>query len=137
MIPPYVQEGEGQAVLELTTERTQATFEELLEDYDYHRPQRGEYQEGTIVRMDGDEVIVDLGLKSEGIVPPQDIKRLDEELIEGLQVGDEIPVYILRPRSDRGPSTCVHQQGVREAGLGSGPRTPGERRCLRGSGRRA
>jgi len=79
-------------MLELTTERTQATFEELLEDYDYHRPQRGEYREGTIVRMDGDEVIVDLGLKREGTVPPQDIKRLDEELIEGLQVGDEIPV---------------------------------------------
>lgn len=96
------QEGEERTVLGLTREATRATFEELLEDYDYHRPRRGQYREGTIVRIEGEQIIVDLGLKREGIVPPQDVKRLDEELIEGLQVGDEIPVYILRPWDARG-----------------------------------
>ncbi len=99
-------------MLELTGERTKATFEELLEDYDYRQPRRGEYREGTIVQIDEGEVIVDLGLKSEGIVPPQDIKRLDEEMVRGLQVGDEIPVYILRTQHAGGDLLVSINKGL-------------------------
>jgi hypothetical protein len=41
----------------------------LTETYDYERPRRGQVREGVILRIEKRGVIVDVGLKREGIVP--------------------------------------------------------------------
>ena len=63
-------------------------------DYDYRRPKRGDICEAVVLFIADDELIVDLGVKRDGIVPRDDLQRLDEGFRAGLQVGDCVPVRI-------------------------------------------
>ena len=63
-------------------------------------PQRGDIREGTIISVSPQEVVIDLGLKREGIVPGNDLSRLDKGTFEEIKEGTTWPVYILQP-SDR------------------------------------
>ncbi|NWF69351.1 MAG: S1 RNA-binding domain-containing protein [Chloroflexi bacterium] len=74
-------------------------FEQLLEEsYGLLQPRRGEIRNAIILQIDEREVIVDLGAKQDGIVPSQDLERLDNEVRSGLKIGAEVPVYVLNPR---------------------------------------
>jgi small subunit ribosomal protein S1 len=76
-------------------------FEEMLESsfsYDFAPPQRGEIRSATILQIDAREIIVDMGAKRDGIVPSQDLERLDDEFRASLKIGEEIPVYVMNPR---------------------------------------
>jgi len=68
-------------------------------DYDYVRPRRGEVRKATILSIGENDIVVDLGAKRDGIVPPRDLDLVDdEEYVAGLEVGDRIPVVALRNR---------------------------------------
>lgn len=71
-------------------------------EYDYQRPQRGDIRNGVILRKDAEQIIVDIGGKREGIVPATDLERLGAEAVEELEVGEEVPVYVLKPESREG-----------------------------------
>lgn len=74
-------------------------FEQLLESsFSYVPPRRGEIRNAIILQIDTREIIVDMGAKQDGIVPAQDIERLDNEVRDALKVGGEVPVYVLNPR---------------------------------------
>jgi small subunit ribosomal protein S1 len=72
----------------------------LLDQGGYDMPQRGDIREGTVLSVTPQEIIIDLGLKREGIVPANDLSRLDKETVAEIQEGTVWPVYILQP-SDR------------------------------------
>lgn len=56
---------------------------------------RGEMLEGTVVSIDRDGVLVDVGMKSEGMVPAAEVQKL---LDEGrLHVGDTVYVVVVQP----------------------------------------
>ncbi len=78
---------------------------ELL-DQDYARvvPKHGEIIEGIIVSKTPNEVIVDIGCKSEGIVSARDLERLDPAIRKSLRVGDSVYVYVIRPQDASGNS---------------------------------
>src|SRR5690349_9007419 len=77
----------------------QTDFQQLLEEsYGQLQPRRGEIRNAIILQIDEREIIVDLGAKQDGIVPSTDLERLDKEVLNGLKVGAEVPVYILNPR---------------------------------------
>jgi small subunit ribosomal protein S1 len=71
---------------------------ELLESARYRpRPvRRGEIREAQVIRLSEDEVVVDLRSKRDGFVPPRDLEMLGDEYREGLQVGDLVPVLVLK-----------------------------------------
>lgn len=71
------------------------TFLELLEEYGYERPQRGQILEGTVLRVEPDALLVDVGSKRDAIVPHQELTRLDDEFLEGISAGDTVPVYVV------------------------------------------
>lgn len=74
-------------------------FRELLDSsFAYKPPQRGEIRNAIILQIDSREVIVDMGAKRDGIVPVQDLERLDPKVRNNLKVGAEVPVYVLNPR---------------------------------------
>ncbi len=76
-------------------------FERLLQenpDYSPSAPRRGEIRNATILEVKDREVIVDLNAKQDGIVRSEDLERLDDEYRGSLNVGDEVPVYVLNPR---------------------------------------
>jgi small subunit ribosomal protein S1 len=77
----------------------EADFQQLLEQsYAFNQPRRGEIRNATILQIEEREIIVDLGAKQDGIVPSQDLERLDDTVRDSLKVGAEVPVYILNPR---------------------------------------
>lgn len=59
-------------------------------------PRRGEIRKGTVARVAGNDVWVDIGAKSEGMIPAQEMELLSEEERAGIQVGQEITVYVVR-----------------------------------------
>ena len=76
-----------------------AEFQELLESsFEYAPPRRGEIRNAIILEIDDREIIVDVNTKRDGIVPYQDIQRLDPDYRDSLEVGAEVPVYVMNPR---------------------------------------
>jgi len=68
----------------------------LEQDYSSPVPKQGETIEGIIVSKTPTEVIVDIGCKSEGVVPARDLERLDAEFRRNLKVGDKVYVTVVR-----------------------------------------
>jgi small subunit ribosomal protein S1 len=79
-------------------------LEEFLEgeEYAYLYPRRGDIRKGVILSTGPEEIVVNIGLKREGIVPSSDLERLGEEAVSELEVGCEVPVFILKPRDQNG-----------------------------------
>jgi small subunit ribosomal protein S1 len=73
-------------------------------DYDYTRPRRGEVHEAVILSTSENEMIVDLGTKRDGIVPRRDLESLDDAYRASLQVGDRVPVVVLKE--------SAHHEGI-------------------------
>jgi len=85
------------------TSQSDSDFEKMLEEsLVLELPERGEIRLGIIQQINPNEIIVDLGAKQDGIVPFQDIERLDREFRAELAVGQEVPVYILNPSDPDG-----------------------------------
>lgn len=55
----------------------------------------GEIVKGTVVEVSRDEVMIDIGFKSEGYIPAVEFESGDNDL-PTVQVGDQIDVYIVR-----------------------------------------
>lgn len=68
-----------------------------------HRPLRqGEIVRGQIVHVDEDGLMVDVGAKSEGLVPTSDLERLDPDTVAALQEGESVLVYCVTPEDRNG-----------------------------------
>lgn len=61
----------------------------------------GDIVEGTVVRVDPDEVLVDIGAKSEGIISKRELNGRGETPAE-LVPGEQIKVYVLQPEDEDG-----------------------------------
>ena len=73
---------------------------ELLENaYTFRMPNRGDILEGTVVKIDPDQILVDIGFKSEGVVPGAELERIKPETI---RVGDQVLVYVVNPEDKSG-----------------------------------
>ncbi|MBI4301488.1 MAG: S1 RNA-binding domain-containing protein [Chloroflexi bacterium] len=79
-------------------------MEQLLEDDNHlHRSlRRGNILKGVVVKVDRDAVLVDVGLKSEGVIPSQEMQSLGPVPVSRVQIGDEILAYVLRPENEEG-----------------------------------
>ena len=73
----------------------------LLDEIDrsLQEPISGEIRTGVIVDKRSNEVLVDIGFKSEGVVSGREFDRVGDALA-ALNVGDEVPVYIIREDRD-------------------------------------
>jgi (E)-4-hydroxy-3-methyl-but-2-enyl pyrophosphate reductase len=64
---------------------------------DYASPSRGDVINGTIIEVRDDEVMVDVGGKSEGIIPRRELSVKDVDSAKELvKVGEEIEVMVLK-----------------------------------------
>ena len=68
-------------------------------DYDYTQPKRGDICQAVVLFVAKDELIVDLGVKRDGIVPREDLQLLGDGFKSRLQVGDCVPVRIRDTRA--------------------------------------
>ncbi len=72
------------------------SLEDLLDQHSYDMPQVGDIRTGVIVATTPQGLIIDLGLKRDGIVPQSDLAQLEPEEREALKVNDEVPVYVVQ-----------------------------------------
>ena len=78
---------------------------ELVPDYDSAFPEinEGEVVHGTVVRVDKDEVLVDIGYKSEGVIPVAELTiRRSVNPADEVSVGDEIDALVLTKEDAEG-----------------------------------
>ncbi|MGA9348145.1 MAG: S1 RNA-binding domain-containing protein [Anaerolineae bacterium] len=84
-------------------EQVSSPMGELLsEEYDYRHPRRGEIRQATVLSIEPHQIVVDIKAKQDGIVPEGDLERLGEEELTTIDIGDEIPVYVLTPEDSNG-----------------------------------
>ena len=78
----------------------QQLFASLLEseEYTHTSVRRGEVREAAILAIGENNVIVDLGVKRDGIIPPGDLALLEDEYRASLQVGGLVPIVVLNTR---------------------------------------
>ena len=72
------------------------SLQDLLDQHSYDMPQAGDIRTGVIVAITPQGLIIDLGLKRDGIVPQSDLAQLEPEEREALKVNDEVPVYVVQ-----------------------------------------
>jgi small subunit ribosomal protein S1 len=91
------------------------TMEELLaeQDSDIKSFKHGDVVEGQVVRIDKDEILVDIGAKSEGVVSNRELFGRHGEGQPELSIGDTVLVYVLQPESPEGHVVL----SLRRAGL--------------------
>jgi len=93
---------------------TEEAFADLIEeDYDFTRVQRGEIYEAVVLSIDENEVFVDLGVKRDGVIPSTDLEMVEEEYRTGLQVGESVPVAVLKPWGRRDEIVVSLNQGLK------------------------
>ena len=86
---------------EATPELTE--IESLEEAYDnsLRAFSEGEIVKGTVINVDHDEVMVDIGFKSEGYIPVSEFP-IGDESTPSVNMGDQIDVYIVRREDSEG-----------------------------------
>ena len=78
---------------------------ELVPDYDATFPtiNEGEVVHGTVVRVDKDEVLVDIGYKSEGVIPVSELSiRRSVNPADEVSVGEEIDALVMTKEDAEG-----------------------------------
>lgn len=83
---------------DLTPEELVKAIEESLKDF-----KDGDLVEGTIVKVDRDEVLLDIGYKSEGVIPAKELSiRQDVDPSEVVKVGDHVEALVLQKEDKEG-----------------------------------
>jgi small subunit ribosomal protein S1 len=84
--------------------QTLSLMEEFLNDpsLEYKSLKYGDVMDGVIMRIDRDEILVDIGSKSEGIVPSREFSSLTGDEKDALDVGETILVFVVQPENQEG-----------------------------------
>src|SRR6266508_2924934 len=79
-----------------------AALLEQEEGRQFRSLRRGEVVEGTIISVGRDGVVVDIGAKSEGLIPVNEMHSLGADPLKRLAVGDKIVASIMQPETSEG-----------------------------------
>jgi small subunit ribosomal protein S1 len=90
------------------------SFESALENYlstDFGDLEEGSIVKGEVVRVEGDNVLVDVNFKSEGQIPAHEFKDSAGNLM--VQVGDRVDVFVARKNEMEGTITLSFEKAKR------------------------
>jgi small subunit ribosomal protein S1 len=102
----------------LTEEKTDSSATMTMEDYltyeeeAFKTPNHGDIVDGVVVRVDPDEVLVDIGAKAEGVISSKELGFRDSE--PDLTPGDRIKVYVLQPENEEGNVVLSRKRALAE-----------------------
>src|SRR5437016_12591184 len=63
---------------------------------------RGDVVDGVNVRIDQDEILVDIGLKSEGVLSTKELPKTGAWSFNELHLNEKVLVYIIQPETQDG-----------------------------------
>ncbi len=67
---------------------------------DYKMLRRGDVVSGVVVRKDRDGVLVDVGAKTEGVIPSREMRTVTPEELEHMEVGEEVLTYVVQSEDE-------------------------------------
>jgi small subunit ribosomal protein S1 len=82
---------------------------------DLYLPSAGEIRAGRIVDFRNNEILVDIGAKSEGVIPSQETVSYDSATRALLREGEEILVFIDNPEDNNGNIILSYRRAAEEA----------------------
>lgn len=83
---------------DVSDDQLNAMIDGTLTDFD-----EGDLVEGTVVKLEHDEVLVDIGFKSEGVIPSRELSiRKDIDPSEVVNLGDHIEALVLQKEDKDG-----------------------------------
>ncbi len=65
-------------------------------------PRQGEIRTGVIASISPGQILVSVGTKSEGLIDGREFEAIPRDELAALQVGQEIPVYVINPEDQHG-----------------------------------
>ena len=93
----------------VTGENFEALFNESIENSE---KLEGSVVEGTVIAVDNDTAVIDVGLKSEGRVPLKEFSTAGENA--DLSIGDKVEVFLERIENRRGEAVLSRERARRE-----------------------
>ena len=111
---PYQDEGSDEAPPELVVRpardpnmenvASDASMEDLMKAsaQQYRTLKHGDVLEGTVMKVDREEILLDIGAKTEGVIPAREATSMTEEERSALKIGDEVLVSVLQPENSEG-----------------------------------
>ena len=85
---------------------------DFLLDEELNFPVAGEVRSGNIVSHDNNEILVDIGAKSEGVIDSKEISSFDDETLAKLEVGNEILVFVVNPEDNKGNTVLSYSKAA-------------------------
>jgi small subunit ribosomal protein S1 len=112
---------------------TDAEFEAALES-SVQAMEEGRVIEGVVVKVDPDEVLLDIGWKSEGVIPVRELSiKADVDPKTIVQVGDVVAALIMNREDELGRLVLSKKRAQYEAAWGSIERIYNEDRTVQGT----
>ncbi len=78
------------------------SFTDMLDNYIYEMPERGQILEAVVIEADANEILLDVGLKRDAVVTRRDLSYLNEDVIRELVPGKHTLAYVLQPFNNTG-----------------------------------
>ena len=97
-----------------TGHENEISFESALENYlnpDFGDLEEGSIVKGEIVRVNDDNVLVDVNFKSEGQIPSAEFRDAAGNI--AVKVGDKVDVYVVRKNENEGTITLSFEKAKR------------------------
>jgi len=90
-------------------------MEELLDsNFIIDFPKAGEIRDGIIASISEGQILVSVGAKSEGVISGKEYEGIPQEILETLEVGKAIPVYVVTPEDQNGNLVLSFIRAVEE-----------------------
>ena len=94
-------------------ESSQEEFSKLLEEsFVSNACEEGQVIKGTVVGIESDTIIVDVGMKTEGRIPSDEFSASGKD--HNLEIGDEVDVYLERIENALGDAVLSREKARRE-----------------------
>ena len=93
------------------------TMADLLDQYVPSKAlRRGEIIDGRVMSKSSEGLLLNIGYKSEGLVPSREMRTLGPEGAESLDIGDEVIAYVINPEGPDGSSVLSIDRARGEQG---------------------
>ena len=79
-------------------------------------PQPGEIRTGVVASISLSQILVSVGAKSEGVITGRELESIPGDERAGLQVGQEILVYVLNAEDDNGNVVLSYTRAQEQKG---------------------
>jgi small subunit ribosomal protein S1 len=93
------------------------SMEELLDSIGVIKSiHRGDIVEGVVVSSDSDGLIVNIGQKSEALIPVNEMRTLEQNDLQSPKIGDSVSAIVVRYESSKSPTILSIDKSLGERG---------------------